>query len=195
MTLANALDVDDVDDPLRWHDTWFTTGSWTTEAASASAFDRLIESMGLFRTYREAVGTLVQPRPGQVDRALRIDRILVPTPRLVDKGWRHGAIGVEIKRSGTNIGPPLAQAMDYIRGTWNVGGIWIQLNGVFLWPMHTQGGPLGSVMAQQRIGSVSHERSDLIKFAFGHEVVVALNSYSGVRVPTRPRAGSKVGSR
>jgi hypothetical protein len=193
VALADAPEADEL--PRREYDTWFTTGSWATEAESASAFDRLMEELALFRIYREVAGTLCQPRPGQVDRSLRIDRVLAPTPRLVEKGWRHGAIGVEIKRSGTNIGPPLAQAMDYIRGTWSLGGIWVQLNGVFLWPMHTQGGPLGSVMAQQRIGSVSHERSDLIKFAFGHEVVIALNSYSGVRIPTRASAGAKVGSR
>jgi hypothetical protein len=193
VVLADAPDVAEF--PPREYDTWFTTGSWTTEAASASAFDQLVDGLALFRIYREVSGTLCQPRPGQVDRSLRIDRILVPTAALITQGWAHGAVGVELKRSGVNIGPPLAQAMDYVRGTWSVAGVWLQLGAVFLWPIHKQSGPLASVMAHQRIGSVSHGRSDTIKFSFGEEVILARNSFSGIRLSSHPRGGSKVGSR
>lgn len=197
MTTADALGQATIEGPLpeRWYDTWFTTGSWTTEEQSASAFDRYVDAVGLFRMYREVVGTLIQPRPGQRDRSMRIDRILVPGADLAQRGWTHGAIGVELKRSGISIGPPLAQAMDYVRGSWSLNGVWIQLNAVFLWPMHKQSGPLASLMVHNRVGSVSHSGSDWIKFALGEEVLLANNAYSGVRVGNDARSGRQVGSR
>lgn len=191
VTLADAIGVQTAEG----HDSWSTTGSWDTESASASAFDHLIEATGMFRVYREVSGTLIQPRAGQVNRGLRIDRILAPAPALVLQGWAHGAIGVELKRSGVKIGPPLAQAMDYVRGTWEVAGVWLQLSAVFLWPMRKQSGPLASLMAHQRIGSVSQSGPDQLKFSLGEEVIFAMNTYTGIRTSPRPRAGTKVGSR
>ena len=55
---------------------------------------------------------IVQPRPGQVQRTVRIDRVLLPKLKLVTAGWTHGAIGIEAKRSGEKIGQPLAQMAD-----------------------------------------------------------------------------------
>ena len=149
----------------------------------------------MFRIYREVVGTLTQPRPGQRDRSMRIDRVLVPVPELVHIGWAHGAIGVEVKRSGVSVGPPLAQAMDYVRGSWLVGGIWLQLNAVFLWPMNKQSGPLASLMVHSRIGSASHSGSDRFKFALGEEILCANNFHGGFRLGNDAHSGRSVGSR
>lgn len=173
---------------------WFTTGSWATEAASASAFDLRIEATGLFHIYREVIGTLTQPRPGQRDRALRIDRVLMPSPELRIQGWSHGAIGVELKRSGENIGPPLAQAMDYVRGSWQINGVWFQLGVVFLWPMQKQSGPLASLMVHNRIGAAVPVGHDGVKLALGEEVALSSGYGRGVRLG-QIKSGERVGSR
>lgn len=189
-TLADPIDPV----PERWYETWFTTGTWATEEASASALDRRIEAIGLFHIYHEVIGTLTQPRPGQRDRAMRIDRILTPTPELRDQEWSHGAIGIEVKRSGENIGPPLAQAMDYVRGSWRINGVWFQLGAVFLWPMHKQGGPLASLMVHNRIGAAVPVGYDGIKLALGEEVVLSSGYGREVRLG-RVKSGERVGSR
>jgi hypothetical protein len=177
-----------------WYQTWFTTGSWSTEEESASALDRLLSDLGMFRVYREVPGTLTQPRVGQRERTLRIDRVLVPVAELKERGWKHGAVGVEIKRSGVNIGPPLAQAIDYVRGSWQVGGLWLQLGAVFLWPTMKQGGPIASLMVHNRIGTASFSRYDHLKFSLGEEVLLANNAYSGIRVGAT-ESGRGAGSR
>lgn len=171
---------------------WFTVGPWATEEASAAAFDARVAATGMFRTEREVRGTLIQPRAGQLDRSLRIDRILFPGPALRDLGWPHGAIGIELKRAGENIGPPLAQAMDYVRGTWEVAGVLVQVSAVFLWPVEKQSGPLASLMCNCRIGTVT---PDGFKFALGEEVVFADDRpYGSIRIGGG-RSGRKVGSR
>jgi hypothetical protein len=172
-----------------------TTGSWVTEEASAAALDQRLEAIGMFRVHHEVTGTLVQPRAGQRERLMRIDRLLTPTRELLARGWSHGAIGIEIKRSGIAIGPALAQAMDYVRGSWSVAGVWVQLGAVFVWPMAKQTGPLASLMVHNRIGSASHSGSDHLKFALGEEVLIADNAYSGLRLGGDPRSGRQVGSR
>lgn len=172
---------------------WFTTGSWATEAESASALDLRIDKTGMFHTYREVVGTLIQPRAGQRDRALRIDRILTPSPVLRARGWTHGAIGIEVKRSGISIGRPLAQAMDYVRGAWDLNGIWVQLGAVFLWPMDKQSGPLASLMVHNRIGAASFSGWENIKLSLGEEVLFA-DGFNGVRLG-RIDSGHGTGSR
>lgn len=173
-----------------------TTGDWATEAGSADALDiRLIES-GLFRIYSEVRGVLMQPRPGQVDRAVRIDRLLVPTENLYAHGWHHGVIGIEVKRSGARIGPPLAQAMDYVRSSWAIRGVWMQLGAVFVWPMAKQYGPLASVMINQRVGSASFSEWDRLHLRFGEQTVLRVDRRGDVTVGYQSvDSGRKVGSR
>jgi hypothetical protein len=147
----------------------------------------------MFVIHREVSGTLIQPRAGQRDRALRIDRVLTPGPVLRERGWKHGAIGIEAKRSDVNIGPPLAQAMDYVRGSWSVRGIWIQLGAVFLWPCRKQSGPLASLMVHNRIGTVSTTGFTGVKFCLGEEVIYS-DDREGIRLGAID-SGHMVGSR
>ena len=98
------------DAPVSYASDSLTTGGWSTEEASASAFDERIRRIGLFRVYLEVEGTLIQPRPCQREKTVRIDRLLVPTEALLALGWKHQTVGVEIKRSGLPIGPPMTQA-------------------------------------------------------------------------------------
>lgn len=172
---------------------WFTAGGWATEEESASDLDHRLEGCGMFAVYREVAGTLIQPRFGQRERSMRIDRVLVPTSALRQRGWKHGAVGIEIKRSGVPIGPPLSQALDYVRGAWNVNGIFIQLGAVCIWPVDKQGGPIASLMAHGRIGTASFGVHERLKLSLGEEVMFVDSSY-GIRVG-QPRAGQKVGSR
>lgn len=184
-----------LDEPVSLGEQTVTTGDWPTEADSASAFDGLIASCDLFRSYHEVAGVLTQPRAGQVDKTVRIDRVLIPNERLVNLGWQYGAIGIEIKRSGVRFGPAIAQALDYVRSTWRVRGIWIQLDAVFVWPMAKQYGPLASVMSHNRVGSATSSGWSKLLLKIGEEPVLYVSSYDGkITLGARP-AGRKVGSR
>jgi len=104
---------------------------------------------------------------------------LIANPRLVGLGWRHGAIGVEIKKSGVKIGGPIAQAMDYSRAVWTLptaGGIRVWLDWIFIWPMPKQSGPLASVLAQNRIGSASADRWTRLYFKSGEANIIKINN-------------------
>lgn len=177
-----------------------TFGDWLTERESAAAFDAVVDT-DLFDVHREVPGRLVQPRPDQVDKGLRIDRLLVPTGKLVDAGWQHGAVGVEIKRSGISIGPPIAQAMDYSRAVWDVdfGGIQVWLGYVFIWPMPKQSGVTASILAQHRIGSATssahaYPSAPRLQFKSGETPILRVYADGSVDVG-EGRAGRRTGTR
>lgn len=170
--------------------------TYKTEAESAAALDALLDTADLFRVYPEVNGQLIQPRPGQVVRGVRIDRILVPTDRLIELGWRHGIIGVEIKRSDKAVGRPLCQAMDYTRSTFTLpgGGFQVIPSWVFVWPEDKQHGPLASLMAQNRVGVISSTGWALLHFTAGEMTLLHVSRTGEVRIGTQS-AGTKVGSR
>lgn len=169
---------------------------YETETASAAALDSLLATADLFNVYDEVPGTLVQPRPGQIDKAVRIDRILIPNQRLLDLGWRHGIVGVEIKRSDIAIGRPLAQAMDYTRSAFTLPGSRFQIvpTWVFVWPEDKQHGPLASLMAQNRVGVISSKTWALLQFTVG-EMVLLHVSHDGTTRLGNQSSGTKAGSR
>lgn len=170
---------------------------YATEVESAAALDLILDQVNLFTIYREVRGTLLQPRPGQVDKSVRIDRVLLPTERLLALGWPHGIVGVEIKKDeATTLGPAIAQAMDYTRSVftlapWNYQVI---LGFVFLWPMPKQSGPMASVCAQNRIGSVSATGWDPLQFKSGEQNVLRVHRDGQVSIGIGSN-GNKVGSR
>lgn len=173
------------------------TMEYATEADAAEAIDVLISQRlsRFFRAYSEAPGRLMQPRAHQVDKTVRIDRLLVPTTAATrELGWAHGAIGIEIKRSGVKLGPWLAQAMDYARSVFEVGGVWVQPGAVFLWPCEEQYGPIASVMAHNRVGTVCESRWGTLQMSFGQETVLRAERDGTVRARDL-RSGRKVGSR
>ena len=131
-------------------------GTWQTEDAAAAEFDARIARSGLFeRTYQEVEGQYLARRPGRESKDARIDRVLVPGKRLRDAGWTM-TIGVEIKRSGADIGPAISQAIDYTYCAWHVRGVdvWLYCERIFLWPFRPQHGSLASVMVQNGIGTI-----------------------------------------
>jgi len=169
---------------------------YATEEEAAEAFDRTVVEhlLGMFSLYREVPGTLIQPRAGQVDKGVRIDRVLMPRRSAAVAGWTLGAVGVEVKRSGAELGLWLAQSMDYMRSTWTVQGISVQLGAVFLWPCEKQHGPIASVMSHNRVGSASTSEWVPMYLQMGEETVLRVDRNGSLSFGTI-RSGMKVGSR
>lgn len=190
-----ATAPDDALAPHRRND--YTIGNWATEIDSEAAFDAAIGT-GNWTVYPQVWGTLVQPRPHQIDKRVRIDRILTPTSALLAAGWRHGVIGVEIKRSKEKIGPAIAQALDYGRSVWTLhqaGGSLVWLDWVFIWPMPKQSGAMASVCAQNRIGTATPGFHGGIDFKSGEASIASLDSRRGITINLNATNGAKAGRR
>lgn len=173
-----------------------TTGTFATEAAAAAALDARLEWMDLWTMHREVNGVLLHPGMRQEQRGVRIDRILIPRQRLIDAGWSLGAIGIEIKRSGVRVGPPLAPAIDYVRSAWTIrpDGLAIVLGACFVWPMDKQSGPLCSLMSNTRVGSASFSNYESLVLTLGEEHVLRVATSGEFRVRDAG-TGRQVGSR
>lgn len=174
----------------------FLTGQeFANEAEGWKAFDALVEKSGCFGIHREVHGEYIQPRMGCARQTARIDRILTPKPLLIDAGWPHGPVGVECKTSGKKIGPVIAQAQDYSRAVFFMPkGYRIMLEWVFIWPLETTGGDVGSVMAQGRIGYVSSSTGAPLTFGCGgtHGITVRANgTIEAKRLPMGNKAGCR----
>lgn len=167
-----------------------------TETENATAFDQTIEATGLFTAYPEVPGTLTQPKPGQVVKSVRIDRILVPTQTLLDHGWGHGIIGVEIKRNDAHLGRAVAQAMDYTRAIWTLPGsnFAVATPWVFIYPFDKQHGDIASLMAQNRVGTASANDWAVLRFNSGEANILHLSNTGELRIGAGS-SGRKVGSR
>lgn len=170
--------------------------TFATEAESAVEFDRIAQASNLFTIYQEVPGTLIQPRPAQRERTVRIDRILVPNTNLLAAGWTRGIIGVEIKRNSEQIGPYIAQAMDYSRSVWTLptSHFQVMLDWVFVWPIPKQMGPMASLMAQNRVGTATSDNWTPLQFKAGENNVLRVNNDGTVRIGAQG-IGRKVGSR
>ena len=184
-----------------------TCGAWSTEDESGAAFDAFVKDTGCFETiYHEVCGTLIQPRSRQQNKIrslvtdeteLRIDRILVPSEKLLNAGWTEGPIGVELKRSGEKIGPPIAQMMDYQRAVWCLKAppyYEIHLTWIFLWPALKCEGNLASLLAQNALGTVNARRSRALYFQSG-EVTVLYIGGDGIPKLGSLKNGARAGSR
>jgi hypothetical protein len=173
-----------------------TIGDFETEVDSCVALDDALQQAGLWRIYREVPGTLLQARPAQQVGRLRIDRILTPTNALIDMGWRHGVVGIEAKRSGIKIGPPIAQAMDYTRAAWTLPPyeVKVLLDWVFIWPMSAQSGTIASILAQHRIGCAKADRWTLLHLKTGEENLIKIGRDGTIEIGAGAN-GRKAGSR
>lgn len=133
-----------------------TCGDWATEAESEAELDRRLNATNLWTIYRQVEGRPYAQAPTDDVKGYRIDRVVFPTLAARLTGWDLGPIGIECKRSGIKIGKPISQALDYRRAFWHLDSSpesWFTLGFVFVWPIHPQGGPIASVMAQNRVGS------------------------------------------
>lgn len=174
----------------------YTIGQWPDEASSAAALDASLAEVDLWRVYHEVPGVLAQPRPSQQDRSMRIDRVLLPNQKLLGLGWTHGAVGIECKRSGEKIGPPIAQAMDYSRTVWTLPGLNVRiwLDWVFLWPMDRQTGPMASILAQNRIGCAYSHKWTVLHLKCGESNLIKIDQDGQIDIGDA-RNGQKAGSR
>lgn len=168
-------------------------GPWTDEPVACAEFDRRIAESGLFdRSFAEVRGYYLTHRPNRDSQTARIDRILLPGPKLREAGWTS-AIGVEIKASQTRIGRALSQAIDYTYCAFNVGPHWLHLEHIFLWPLRPQLGAVASVMAQNCVGCIYDAKHSPLIFQLERQVI-RLNDDSSLHVATS-LSGTKKGSR
>jgi hypothetical protein len=147
--------------------------------------------------YEEVTGKLTFHRHWKEDkRDIRIDRILVPRSKLVEKGWKLGAIGVEIKNSGVKIGPPLAQASDYLDAVWYITDweLAICLSHVFLFPCSELHNNMASVCAQSRLGQFEITPY-IMRIKTGESTLFYYNFSTGEISCNENKNGKRVGSR
>lgn len=177
-----------------------TDGSFVNEVDAWADLDaRLTRCDGLFKVYSEVPGTLLQPRFDAHPKGMRIDRLLVPTQvleRRANRRWPFGVIGIEAKKSGHSIGPPICQGIDYTRTAWRLPmlGVVVKTEWVMLWPCHPMTGDIGSVMVQNRIGSAYAPDSAILAFNVGGTNILYVMANGGVIVKDYA-GGSKAGSR
>ena len=171
-----------------------TLGTWATEPESEAAFDSQVERSGLFTILRQVRGELLQPRFGQQDKGIRIDRILEPTPKLLALGWAEGPIGIEIKCSNVKVKPAFAQALDYSRSAWQMpDGKILLLKWVFVWPTPKFHGTCCEPVGAEPAGHCFH-------VAVGHvPSAQRRTNHSSHRwrlhCPGQPKNGNRTGSR
>src|SRR6185436_9744340 len=120
---------------------------------------------------------------------------------LRERGWTK-TIGIEIKRSGADIGPAISQAIDYTYCTWHVRGadVWLYCERIFLRPFRMPGGPAQSVMLQNGIGTIWEtggvDRTWFKPLIFSLErQVIAIDENFRIETCEPTTASRKVGSR
>ena len=172
-----------------------TAEGFADELASQKYLDEMLAKTGLFRIYPEVVGEYIQPRLLAERKEARIDRLCIPTKKLLDAGWRHGPLGIEAKRSGQKVGPVVAQATDYSRVLWHFQpGFHVAVEWIFIWPMHKPYGAAESVMVNNRIGYAYSWNEKHFRLSAGPLTAIEWQEPDIVRVNFLPM-GNKTGSR
>lgn len=170
----------------------YTSGEWENEDKSAEELDRRISTCELFHSFSEVCGYYVQPRFDSELKKPRIDRLLLPSQKLLKLGWKLGPVGIECKK----LGPIVVQAMDYARAIFTIPttGNPTYCRWIFIWPLNEFMGDIASVMAQHRIGGAyGHSDSHLkLKTGAGPN---ALEFSEGHVSIGNVRCGQKTGSR
>lgn len=174
-------------------------GAFKTEDESTAEFDRLVAESGLFDSRPEVEGYYLAARVHRAPKTARIDRVLFPKSRLKDAGWTI-PIGVEIKRSGEKLGPALCQAIDYTYAAFEVRGVYVHLEMIFLWPLVMPKRSTQSVMVHNGIGAVHSGRRGGLRFESEVTLISfrpdgALAPGPGELIVAPHVAGRKVGSR
>jgi hypothetical protein len=174
-----------------------TYGDYQAESDACDVFDECAHSSGMWIVHREIVGTPWQPRPfANQKQNLRIDRILQPKQRLLDLGWPHGCVGVEIKASGVKIGPPVSQMLDYSRCVWQLPtGNATALKYIFLFPCRSALGNMMSVMHQNNLGFAMECGRRRLGLKLGGTGLFSDRGDKGVDIRSDVSGGAKAGSR
>lgn len=178
---------------------FYASGNFATEDEAKAAFDASIEEGGWFKSYHEVWGYYMQPKRNSELKRPRIDRLLVPTKKLLKAGWKLGVAGVEIKASGKDVGPIVNQALDYEGAEWIIGegedieGFIFGCQWLFVFHLDEMKGDLASIMANERIGC-AHLRGRRMKFMCGSTNAVTWTDSENVEVK-QINCGYKTGSR
>lgn len=134
----------------------------------------------LFTVYAEQWGDPLDVSPDRQYDRYRIDRLVIPRAEAIRRGWDIGAIGIEVKASGHDLGRALAQAADYQRAIWeSPNGFHFRLRWVFLFPCPHLAGPLAAMAVHSHVG-FAHAGDGI---CFGRETLLVLGCYS--RTPLR----------
>ncbi len=173
-----------------------------TETDAALRLDTALIGSGLFHVYSEVTGVLMQPQVAQANESVhrcRINRVLIPARKLIDAGWDHGAVGIEIKSSEmSNDGKVLSQVLDYRRCAWTLpsqhGSVRVWLDWIFIFPMRKEHGSLASLMAHNRFGTANSSQYVWLHLQCGEETVLRIGHDGEIRIG-RNHSGRKVGSR
>lgn len=186
--------------PTNWEEQkLYTCGDYATEIEAAAAFDLLVPT-DLFVIHREVTGRLAWPLFGQHHGTkVRIDRILQPTDTAIGLGWECGCVGVELKRSGTKVGRPIGQMLDYLRSTFSIDGQEVLCTYIALFPyMGPGGGPMESLFHGQRLACAYEADGRLHMYRPGEALqrfFLVEDDVLGLLIPGAVARSSKVGSR
>jgi hypothetical protein len=177
----------------RQNDALMTTGCYKDETESVLALSEILVESGQFKIYKEVWGYYTQPREGQERKNPRIDMILSPNPQMLKAGWRYGFIGIECKRSNIKANHAIAQMMDYQRAIWTLNtGHKICLSYCFLWHFPKCHGFVGSMFAQQKLGS-AYIHYNTFTLAVGEHVLLRMHD-NKIEIP-QINVGNRAGSR
>ena len=173
-----------------------TSGEYETEAEACAALDAILaKHPTVFEVAKEVRGWYVQGKSRCEPKRPRIDRILIPKRRLLDAGWKHGAIGIEAKTSGKKAGRAVSQALDYHRANFEWRGFLIECDWIFMWPMQRVTNDLGSVMVNNRIGTAEPLGESGIVFMADATRAIQVRDDGDLYVCNELKTGRKMGSR
>ena len=170
-----------------------TAYDFATEKAAVADLQQRLKNVWLFNVHCEVDSAEITHRKPwhETKKGFRIDLILEPTDELIDSGWPYGYIGIECKRSGIPLGPPIIQMLQYHNATWRVRGEVVELDYIFLWPCRKQSSLAASIFAQTHTGSV--EQCDAgLRFCGGEAPMFWIEG--GVVDWKKVKQGSKLGS-
>lgn len=163
------------------------------EVQNKADFDALIEQSELFTLLKEVRGEYNGSVLKTIEKHPRIDRVLLPTDRLLQQGWQHGNIGVEIKADDKNFGKVWTQILDYRMTVWKLDSP--VLSFVFAYPFEKQHGTISSMMAHTRTGTVTRRYGGL-QFNCGEHIVLRCGTqFDKIGGEATTCIGMKVGSR
>jgi len=172
-----------------------TTGSWATEESAHRALVDFLQKTGLFYIYREVRGKPLNTCHFKQYHGFRADILALPSEKLMSTGWNSGALIFEVKRPGEKIGPAISQLLDYLHSAWFiVGGVAIVPTYAFVFSAINQAEAIGSVMAQNHIGT-SQIINGLLQLYCGNQLVMRVWQNGMIDRIGSHSFGNKTGSR
>jgi hypothetical protein len=179
----------------------FTCGAFSSEADSVSRLDSLLSECGAFKIFKEVEGTYEFNQHYKNRATPRIDMVIIPARKPLSQVV--GAIGIECKASGINIGKPFSQCLDYSTAVFRLSGntvVSVKLDFVFLWPLKLPGGVISSIATQNRVGGLyeyANPNYRALNFSFGSNTIIRYDFITkGLKIhESIKKMGVKKGSR